>query len=255
MEGLQYQKTVERWGMLEVSFRGPEEGNPFTDYPVSGTFTGKNEQVRADGFYDGSGIYKVRFMPSFEGEYSFSIEAGFTKELAEGTFTVTAPGEGNHGPVRVANQYHFAYEDATPYYPMGTTCYVWNLQSDGLIRSTLETLKNSAFNKIRFCIMPKHYLFNLGEPRSYPYEGTPMDSSVLDKENFSDYTDKTEGNHWDFSRFHVEHFQHIETCIRSLMELGIEADIIVMHPYDLSLIHIFPNRPTSSFIQVITAPV
>lgn len=232
MELLSYQKSMERWGMLEVSCKGPESGNPFTDHQIIGTFTGKNETVKADGFYDGDGIYKVRFMPSFEGAYRFCIETSFSEEKEEGEFFVTAPGPENHGPVRVANKYHFAYEDTTPYYPMGTTCYVWNLQSDELIQKTLETLKSSAFNKIRFCIMPKHYLFNLGEPRSYPYEGTPMDSSVLTKDNFSDYTDKTEGNNWDFTRFNPEHFRHIEKCICALMDLGIEADIIVMHPYD-----------------------
>ena len=59
-----------------------------------------------------------------------------------------------------------------------------------------------------------------------------MDSSVLTKENFSEYTGKTEGNHWDFTRFHVPHFEHIESCILALQKLGIEADLIVMHPYD-----------------------
>lgn len=232
MELLSYQNTTERWGMQEVSCKGSVDGNPFTDCHIRGTFSGKNETVKVDGFYDGDGVYKVRFMPSFEGSYRFCIEADFTDKKVEGEFLVMAPGEGNHGPVRVANQYHFAYEDATPYYSLGTTCYVWNLQSDELIDMTLETLKNSAFNKIRFCIMPKHYLFNLHEPRSYPYEGTPMDSGVLTKENFEEYTDKTEGNHWDFTRFNVEHFRHIEKCICALMDMGIEADIIVMHPYD-----------------------
>ena len=66
-------------------------------------------------------------------------------------------------------------------------------------RQTLQTLKESAFNKIRFCIFPKHYDYNLGEPRSYPYEGTPMDSTVLTKDNFQEYTGKTEGNHFDLT--------------------------------------------------------
>ena len=59
-----------------------------------------------------------------------------------------------------------------------------------------------------------------------------MDSSVLTTENFWDYTGKTEGNHWDLTRFNPAHFQHIENCIRRLGELGIEADLIMMHPYD-----------------------
>ena len=37
----------------------------------------ENEAVKADGFYDGDGIHRVRFMPSFEGEYTFSLQADF----------------------------------------------------------------------------------------------------------------------------------------------------------------------------------
>ena len=229
---LSYQDRIEKWDILEVACKGHEDKNPFVDYQIKGTFSSKNETVTVDGFYDGDGIYKVRFMPSFEETYKFKITGSFSEEEAEGEFQVLPPSDGNHGPGRVANTYHFAYEDGTPYYSIGTTCYVWNLQSDEMIEKTLETLKNSAFNKIRFCVFPKHYDYNLGEPRSYPYEGTPMDSGVLTKKNFSQYTGKTEGNHWDFERFNVEHFRHVESCIGALRDLGIEADLIVMHPYD-----------------------
>ena len=136
----------------------------------------------------GMGFIKFVLCHLFEGDYKFLITGNFSDETFEGSFQVTAPSEDNHGPVRVANTWHFAYEDGTPYYSIGTTCYVWELQSDELIEQTLETLKNGAFNKIRFCVFPKHYDYNLGEPRSYPYEGTPMDSSVLTKENFQEYT-------------------------------------------------------------------
>lgn len=44
----------------------------------------------------------------------------------------------------------YTYEDGTPYYLLATTCYVWNLQSDEMIDTTLQTLKDSPFNKIRF---------------------------------------------------------------------------------------------------------
>ena len=53
-------QTVERWGMLEIAVNGPKEGNPFIDQSFSGTFTGKSESVKATGFYDGQGVYKVR---------------------------------------------------------------------------------------------------------------------------------------------------------------------------------------------------
>ncbi len=223
---------VERWDVFEVRVSGPKEGNPFAEQWIRGVFTGAQESVQADGFYDGDGLYAVRFMPSFTGEYAFSIEASFLAEPLTGRFEATPAMQGNHGPVHVASTYHFAYEDSTPYLSLGTTCYVWALQSDELIAQTLETLKHSAFNKIRFCVFPKHYDYNLNEPRSYPYAGTPMDSSVLTPENFQQYTDKTEGNHWDFTRFNPEHFRHLEKCILALREMGIEADLILFHPYD-----------------------
>ncbi len=97
MRRMTYSSKVSRWGVLEVSFSGPTEGNPFTDDPISGTFTGKNETVHADGFYDGDGIYHVRFMPSFEGKYHFCIEAPFLTKKPEGDFTVLPPEEGTTG--------------------------------------------------------------------------------------------------------------------------------------------------------------
>ena len=224
-------ERVERWGVWEMSMKGPSEGNPFTEQHVDAEFTCASEHVTVSGFYDGDGVYRVRFMPSFEGEYTYCVRSSFAPPCS-GVLTVTAAGKGNHGVVRVANTWHFAYDDAEPYYSIGTTCYVWPWQQDAVIRQTLETLKNSAFNKIRFCIFPKHYDYNLGEPRSYPYEGTPMDSSVLTPQNFTGYTGNTEGNSWDFARFNPSHFRHLDWCIEQLQQLGIEADLILFHPYD-----------------------
>ena len=229
---MEYQKQVERWGMLEVSVKGPATGNPFTEQWIRGTFTGHGQKVTAHGFYDGEGVYKVRFMPGYEGEYHFTIEASFMDAPEAGSFTATAPSEGNHGPVKVAYQYHFAYEDGKMYYPVGTTCYVWELQSKELQEKTLAELAKGYFNKIRFCVFPKHYIYNFHEPISYPYEGTPCDTSEMTRQNFGEYSREDHGNHWDFYRFNPAHFRHIEDCIVRLQELGVEADIIVMHPYD-----------------------
>lgn len=226
-----YVKAVERWGVFTVSLNGRTDGNPFTDYQIYGTFRSPNEEKTVAGFYDGDGVYKVRFMPSFTEKYTFEIKGSFSGKTYSGSFDVSLAGEKNHGPVRVMNTYHFAYEDGTPYYPVGTTCYAWTHQEPGLRRKTLRTLKGGAFNKIRFCIFPKHYIHNFGEPQTYPYEGTPCDSTGLSEETY-DSEKQFEGNHWDFTRFRPEHFRLFESCIEELMELGIEADIIVMHPYD-----------------------
>ena len=115
---------------------------------MKGIRLGKEETKTVDGFYDGDGIYRVRFMPSFEGDYTFEIKGSFSDEVYTGAFHVTPAQEDNHGPVRVSYTYHMAYEDGKPYYSIGTTCYVWELQSEELQKQTLETLADSAFNKI-----------------------------------------------------------------------------------------------------------
>jgi len=232
MTELIYEKQVEKWGVFEVAVKGNVNGNPFTDYFIKGTFKSKNENKTIDGFYDGDGYYKVRFMPSFEETYQFSLSGNFSDKDYNGTFEVSAPGIDNHGPVKVNHTYHFAYEDGRPYYSIGTTCYVWALQSKEMQEKTLAALKNSPFNKIRFCVFPKHYEYNFNEPISYPFEGTPCDSSNLTPDNFMEVTAENNDSNWDFSRFNPTHFQILEQNIKALMELGIEADLIIMHPYD-----------------------
>ena len=222
---------VERWDVFEVAINGPKDGNPFTQQSIRGTFQGKNETVTVDGFYDGDGVYKVRFMPSFEGEYTYKTDGSFPGAETSGAFTVTPASEGNHGPVRVAYTYHFAYEDGTPYYSVGTTCYVWPHQTEEVRQKTLEELSKGYFNKMRFCVFPKHYIHNFKDPVTFPYEGTPVDSSGLTEENFT-YDSDFSGNSWDFTRFNPEHFRRVEQAILELRDRGIEADLIVMHPYD-----------------------
>ena len=223
--------TVEKWGMLEMEAVGFTAGNPFTDYTVQGVFTGKNETVTVDGFYDGDGVYKVRFMPSFEGDYTYEISGSFSETVTKGSFTVTAPSANNHGPMRVAGGIHLIYEDGTPYYSVGTTCYAWAHQPEETKQKTLRELDQGYFNKMRFCVFPKHYIHNFRDPETFPFEGTPVDSSGLSEETFTYFVDFA-GNDWDFTRPNPAHFRRMERCIEELLKRNIEADIIVMHPYD-----------------------
>lgn len=230
--GLEKVIHVNRWGVFEVSLNGTDEGNPFVEQTLTGIFTSKDESVCVNGFYDGDGIYRIRFMPSYEGEYSFVLHATFTKQVFSGTFVVDAPKENNHGPVHVQDTYHFSYADGTPYISIGTTAYVWHLQNEQTKEQTLKTLQDSSFNKLRFCIFPKHYVYNFNDPEYFPYVGTPMDASILNESNFMDYMGKSEGNAFDKTRFVPEYFRNIEEQLQKLCDLGIEADLILFHPYD-----------------------
>lgn len=213
-EALQTAAEVERWGRFELRLQGPGTGNPFTEVSLSARFRYLHRTVDVEGFYDGNGEYCVRFMPDSLGEWSFET-VSTVPELngIRGTLNCIEPSSGNRGPVRVDRIYHFAYADGTPFYPVGTTCYVWNHQGEALEAQTLESLRHSPFNKIRMCVFPKHYDYNLKEPASYPFEGSP-------------------GEGWDFTRFNPAFWRHLERRIQDLGALGIEADLILFHPYD-----------------------
>ncbi len=208
------EKQVERWGVFELRLQGSQEGNPFLDVSLTGEFRMGHRIVSVNGFYDGNGEYVLRFMPDEEGVWRYLTKSNRVGlDNLSGQFTCVAPSASNHGPVRVRNTYHFAYGDGTAYFPFGTTCYAWNHQGERLEKQTLETLENAPFNKIRMCVFPKHYDFNHNEPEYYPFEGSPQAG-------------------WDFSRFNPCYFRHLEKRVAGLMALGIEADLILFHPYD-----------------------
>lgn len=206
---------VEQWGTYEVALPGPETGNPFIDVTVSARFSHGDRTVAARGFYDGGGTYRIRFMPDEPGAWHYvTSSSAAALDGKAGDFVASAPSAGNHGPVRVAHTYHFAYADGTPYRELGTTCYAWEWQPEALQEQTLKTLAGAPFNKIRFCVFPKHYAWNENEPMLYPFPPG------------------TGGARWDLARFNPAYFQHLEQRVRDLQRLGIEADIILFHPYD-----------------------
>jgi hypothetical protein len=81
---------------------------------------------------------------------------------------------------------------------------------------------------MRMCVFPKHYLFNENEPEYYPFKLLSRGSSKWT----GSWQGEKEGWKFDFSRFDPAFFRHFEQGITDLQELGIEADIILLHPYD-----------------------
>lgn len=207
--------ATEKWGIHELEFEGAKVDNPFTDVQVSAEFQYKNQRYFVEGFYDGDRTYRIRFMPNEEGKWTYTTKSNIKKlNGLTGSFDCTPASDGNHGPVNVVKTYHFGYADGTPFYPLGTTAYAWVHQDMDLIKQTLQTLEENAFNKIRMTVMPKQFVeYIRNEPIYYPFEGN-----------------KKEG--WDFTRFNLDFFRHFEKQVAELMKLGIEADIILFHPYD-----------------------
>lgn len=206
--------TVEQWGVFELELKGPADGNPFVDVRVGAVFTDGHTTLEVPGFYDGDGVYKVRFSPGAVGTWRYETKSNrweLTGKL--GSFAATAPGPGNRGPVHVANTFHFAYADGTPYKQVGTTIYNWTDTPEEVQEETLRTLAAAPFNKVRMLLTPQPtpYQERFAPPR-WPYAGRPP-------------------HDWDFARFNPDYFRHYEKRVAQLLALGIEADVILFNPY------------------------
>lgn len=239
---------IAKWDRFETRFSAPSDGAPY-DVELSAVFRHENREVFTDGFYMGNGEYAIRLMPDAEGEWTYITKSSCPALNAlTGSFICVPARESVHGPVRVGTctsqsvHSHVAstrlkYADGTPYFCVGTTCYSWVHQGDALEEKTLKTLSEGYFNKIRMCLFPKHYAYNHNEPVYFPFKGA---------KNGEQYD-------WEPYDFEPEYWAHLEKRIDQLAEMGIEADLILFHPYDRWGFSYMPKRADLKYLKYAVA--
>jgi hypothetical protein len=204
---------IPRFAVVELRFDGPSHGNPFVDVELRASVSCGERALHIGGFYDGDGVYLIRFLAEAEGTWQFeTASSARSLDGITGAVQVAPASPQAHGPVRI-DGLHFRYADGTRYRPVCTTAYAWTHQPEELQQRTLATLAASSFTKLRMCLFPKSYLYNANEPDRFPFPGSLADG-------------------FDVERFDIEYFHALEQRIDDLAELGIEADLILFHSYD-----------------------
>lgn len=222
---------MRKYDYCEIALSGPSNGNPFREVSLQATFTCNGTSVTVPGFYDGDGIYRIRFLPLQEGHWNYrTVSNAPEMDQQTGVLEIQPAREGRHGPVRVHNTYSFAYDDGTPFIPFGTTAYAWAVQDRETVEQTFESLRQAPFNKIRMSALPKHYLHNFNEPCGYLFEGGILDPEAPVPPAFIGMEGKN--YRFDFSRPNTKFFQYFDTILQRLDEMGIQADLILFHNYD-----------------------
>ncbi|HZX00291.1 MAG TPA: DUF5605 domain-containing protein [Trueperaceae bacterium] len=197
----------------EITLGGVTVREPFR-VTLHAEIEGPHGLVRVPGFYDGGDVFRVRYLPESAGRYTFrTFSSVAALDGHTGAFEVGPAAPTDRGPVRTDGGFHFRHADGTTYHPIGTTAYAWTHQPDALQRDTLESLRSAPFTKIRMCLFPKHYQFNHNEPDRLPFE-------------------RDEHGTIDFGRFDVRYWQQLERRLEELDEIGVQADLILFHPYD-----------------------
>lgn len=236
-ERLPVSGSIERWGLFEVSLKGPSTGNPFKDVTLAAAFVQGHRTVQVKGFYDGDGIYRVRFMPDEPGLWTYKTASSATELNGKtGAFHCIPAKPGNHGPVTTAHQFHFEHADGTPYHPFGTTTYAFLFTDEENAGHSLAGMAGM-FNKSRVCVLPKP----LGQgPQILPFPVSGAD-------------EKGRGGTNDYTRFNVAYFQLLEKRILQLQAAGIEADCILFHPYDAWGYKAMPDEVDDFYLQYVIA--
>ena len=206
-------KHIEKYCIFELSVNGPKPVDSSVNVDFTATFSKDDKKVKVKGFYNGDGEYLMRFMPEEVGIWHYELSLKASEEISvSGDFECVGETGNNHGPV-IVNGMHFKYADGEKYIPIGTTIYAWIHQPKQLIQKTIDTLSKSPFNKVRMCVFPKSMLYNNNEPELFPFEKNG------------------EGN-WNVNLPNFKFWKHLEQQLKELLDLGIEADLILFHPYD-----------------------
>lgn len=118
---------VPRFGKFEASFRLPDTtGNPFdpAENDLQVTFhgpAGLTERIPA--FWDGEGVWKVRFAPTRPGPYTLTVTRNGKNEqpqaLTTARFTCVAGKRPGFVRVDTAHAQRFAFDAGGTYYPFG----------------------------------------------------------------------------------------------------------------------------------------
>ena len=140
---------------------------------LTATFEHDGDKQTVTGFYDGDGIYRVRFMPDKIGALavhdrtatprsSTARRASSTSSRRPATITGRCASATRFtSPMPTARRTSRSARPATP----------GRHQSDELEEQTLKTLAASPFNKLRMCVFPKWYTWNKNEPPLYRVRG------------------------------------------------------------------------------------
>ena len=216
--------TIEQYHTHDFEFRAQVDGNPF-EVELTGIFTGPaGAQLRVPGFYDGGGVWKIRFSPTRLGAWELRTQSPVAA-LSGQSKSIRCVANRNpaiHGGLRIdpAYPYHFVHEDGTRYFLMGYECdWLWALvmrePSGAAMRAFIDQLAARGFNHLITNVYAhdttwspgRQNQWDYGPPELFAWEGT--------------------NERPDHSRFNPAFFRLYDRMMEYLRDKGIVAHLML----------------------------
>src|ERR1017187_5296403 len=214
---------------IAANVKTPVMRNPFIDGSITGEFEqdGSSNRVAVDGFCDSpdGSLYRVRFMPSKIGSYTFhvTVKAGQQTDNYSGTFTATE--QHLRGPLRVdpAYPWHFIWEGTGGHYFFnGTTAYwLMGWRDERTIQYSIDRLARLKVNRMRV---------SLSGRTSNAYGEAVMNGprwnvniSPWPAQDVADFTHPG----FDYSRFDLAYWQKFERMLRYAREKNMVISLVL----------------------------
>lgn len=220
------ESEVEQYRVYEIRLHsGATHENPF-DLSLSASITGpEDKELDVPGFYDGDGVWKIRFSPDLLGVWAWSTSSddlelnGQTGEVE----CVLNTHSQIHGRLMrdPDHPHHFIYQDGTRYFLMGYECdWLWALDlgdpdTDHLESFVDEISKYGAFNYV-VTQAYAHYA-KWATHIHKPPRIAPTDLYAWEGTNEAP----------DHSRLNLKYWQHYDRMMDLLQEKGIIAHIMI----------------------------
>jgi hypothetical protein len=223
--------AIDCYDFLEVTISAgtPADKNPFTDVKITGDFRGAGaEKLDVAGFCDSPDgkTFRIRFMPSRPGKYTYSVKYQGGTETQTHTGTFDANDGKRRGVLRVDEKFpwHFVWEGTGEHYLWnGTTAFLllgW--QDEKVIRASLDRMHRLGVNRVRVL---------LGGGRSSSFWGEPIIPNQDFRTYFNVWPAAQPGDlthpGFDYTRFNLPHWQKFERMLRHARGLDMIVSVIL----------------------------
>jgi hypothetical protein len=217
--------TIEQYYSNDFSFQAQASGNPF-DVDLVGEFTGPGGvHLSVPGFYDGNGVWKIRFSPTSLGTWSLRTRSSLPAlngRAETGIECQPSKHAAIHGGLRVdpLHPHHFIFEDGTRYFLSGYEAdFLWAAEMNDperrVMHKLIDQIAARGFNHLLVNVYAhdtrwasgKSCPWDYGPPELYAWEGT---------------NEKP-----DHSRPNTKFFQLYDGMMNALRDKGIVAHIMV----------------------------